>query len=214
MEEFERMLKRRVLAGIAAILMGASLVFAWSASAHNISLEGSRETAREYARQIRFATASTVVATSPLGAAEIERDESSAFAAVEGAIEKVWVEYGIKVKGETGIRIHTKFSVKNALNVQCVIQASVQRSDGHSFLSSPNTYATKDGKAVLISKPFIPPFDPTVYPDTRLFIPYWALKLVEENPNKMKLFVTLSSGGKEFVRSSVVDLGVALGKAR
>lgn len=214
MEVFERMFKRRVLAGIAAILMDASLVFSRGASAHNISLERAREMTRDYARTVRSATAPMVVAPSPLAAAEIERDESSAFAAVEGAIEKVWVQYGIKVKGETGIRIHTKFSVKNALNVQCVIQASVQRSDGHSFLSSPNTYATKDGKAVLISKPFTPPFDPTAYSDTRLFIPYWALKLVEANPNKMKLLVTLSSGGKELVRSSVVDLGVALDKAR
>jgi hypothetical protein len=208
------MLRRRMLVGLAALLLGASLVFSGNVSAHNISLERAWEMAREYARAVRSATAATVVAPSPLAAAEIEREASSAFAAVEGAIEKVWVEYGINVKGETGIRIHTKFSVKNALNVQCVIQASVQRSDGHSFSSSSNTYATKDGKAVLISKPFTPPFDPAVYPDTRLFIPYWALRLEEANPNKMKLFVTLSSGGKEFVRSSVVDLGLALGKAR
>lgn len=137
-----------------------------------------------------------------------------AFTPVEGAIEKVWIEYGVKVKGETGIRIHTKFSVKNVLGVECVIQANVQRSDGHSFLSSRNTYATKNGQAVLISKPFTPPYDPAEYPDTKLFFPYWALNLEGENPNKMKLFVTLSSGGKEFARSALVDFGLAIGKAR
>ena len=137
-----------------------------------------------------------------------------AVAFTEGAIEKIWVEYGVKVKDETGIRIHTKFSVKNSLNVECVIQANVQRADGHSFLSKSNTYATKDGKAVLISKPFTPPYDPADYPDTRLFFPYWALNLEAENPNKMKLFVTLSSGGKEFARSATVDLGLAIGNAR
>src|SRR5947208_11150191 len=80
-----------------------------------------------------------------------------------GVIDKVWVEYGAKVKGETGIRIHTRFSVKNALNVVCVIQASVERSDGHSLKSRTNTYATKDGTKVLISKPFTPPFEPADY---------------------------------------------------
>jgi hypothetical protein len=85
--------------------------------------------------------------------------------------------------------------------------------DGRSFTSNGNTYATKDGKAVLISKPFTPPFGSADYPDTRLFFPYWALKLKDENPNKMKLFVVLSSEGKEFVRSAI-DFGVALGKAR
>ncbi len=47
------MLRRRVLAGFAAILMGASLVFSPSASAHNIDLAKAREVAREYARQVR-----------------------------------------------------------------------------------------------------------------------------------------------------------------
>ncbi len=131
-----------------------------------------------------------------------------------GVLEKVWVEYGVKVNGETGIRIHTKFSIKNALNTECVIQANVQRSDGRSFRSSFNTYATKDGQAVLISKPFTPPFDPADYADTKLFFPYWALNLQAENANKMKLFVTLSRNGKEFARSAVIDIGLSLGKAR
>ena len=46
-------LRRRVLAGIAALLMGASLVFTSSTSAHNIDVEKARELAREYARQMR-----------------------------------------------------------------------------------------------------------------------------------------------------------------
>ena len=139
---------------------------------------------------------------------------SMAPAQSQGAIEKVWIEYGVKVKDETGISIHTKFSVKGSLNVACAILARVERIDGHSFSSPGNTYATKDGKAVLISKPFTPPYDPTEYPDTKLFFPYWALNLEAENPNKMKLFVTLSSGGKEFARTALIDLGLAVGKVR
>lgn len=47
------MSRRRALAGIAALVMGASLVFTWSASAHNIDLTKAREMARAYARQVR-----------------------------------------------------------------------------------------------------------------------------------------------------------------
>ena len=47
------MLRRKVLAGVAVLLMGASLVFSPSASAHNIDVAKARELARNYARQVR-----------------------------------------------------------------------------------------------------------------------------------------------------------------
>jgi hypothetical protein len=46
-------LKRGMLFGIAAMLMGASLFFTWSTSAHNIDLAKARDVAREYARKVR-----------------------------------------------------------------------------------------------------------------------------------------------------------------
>lgn len=47
------MLRRRVLAGIAAMLMGASLIFTGGASAHSIDLAQAQEIARDYARSVR-----------------------------------------------------------------------------------------------------------------------------------------------------------------
>ena len=47
------MLRRRVLAGIAAILIGTSLIFSGNVSAHNIDLKKARELARERARRVR-----------------------------------------------------------------------------------------------------------------------------------------------------------------
>lgn len=160
-----------------------------------------------------FAAASTAGAASPLVAAEIERGESPAFAAIEGAIEKVWIEYGVKVKGETGIRIHAKFLVKNALNVGCSIQATVERADGNSMLLKSVSNVYKVDKKVLVLKTFTPPYDPATYPDTKLFIPYWALGLKESDPNKMRLTVVLVGEARDFARSAM-DFGLALGKAR
>ncbi len=46
------MLRKSILAGIAVVVMGTSLVFSGSASAHNIDLPKARELAKEYARGI------------------------------------------------------------------------------------------------------------------------------------------------------------------
>ncbi|CAN5150072.1 hypothetical protein BH20ACI2_BH20ACI2_22830 [soil metagenome] len=164
-----------------------------------------------------FAIALPGEATTPVvGSAIDEGGPQSATAeliAIEGAIEKVRIEYGVKVKGETGIRIHTKFSVKGALNVACSVQATVERADGKSMLSKSVGTVYQDGKKLLVLSTFTPPYDPATYPDTKLFIPYWALNLQAENPNKMRLNVVLVGEAKQFARS-VMDFGLALGKAR
>ena len=135
-------------------------------------------------------------------------------AALEGKIEKIWIDYDAKVKGEVGIRIHVKYSVKNALNVPCSLQAYVVREDGHSMgYPGKNKYATQDGKSVLVLKTFTSPYDTATYPDSKLFFPYWAFNLEGNNPNRMKLSVLLVGQGKEFARSSM-DFGYVLGKAR
>lgn len=46
-------LSRKVLTGMATLLMGASLVFPWNTSAHNIDLDKAWEAARNYARKVR-----------------------------------------------------------------------------------------------------------------------------------------------------------------
>ena len=46
------LLRRRILAGIAVLIMGASVVLE-SVSAHNINLEKAQEFARDYAREVR-----------------------------------------------------------------------------------------------------------------------------------------------------------------
>lgn len=150
-------------------------------------------------------------------------------AQVTGTIERVWVEYGVKIKGEPGIRVFTKFSLKNALNAECTILATIRRADGGLFAfdqksepgsgfrgtttvgASYNTYATKDGKAILMSKPFRSPYDRADYPGTTLFFPDWALQIRGDNPNKMKLFITISSGGKEIVKSGIIEFSRPVG---
>ena len=46
-------MRRKSLAVIVAIVIGANLVFTWSTSAHNIDLKKAREVVRDYARKVR-----------------------------------------------------------------------------------------------------------------------------------------------------------------
>jgi len=46
-------MRKRSLIAIITILIGASLVFTWSTSAHSIDLKTAREAARNYARGVR-----------------------------------------------------------------------------------------------------------------------------------------------------------------
>ena len=46
-------MRRKSLAVIVAIVIGANLVFTWSTSAHNIDLKKARELVRDYARKVR-----------------------------------------------------------------------------------------------------------------------------------------------------------------
>jgi hypothetical protein len=205
MEVVERMLKRRVLAGITK-----ETHFYKTAARQKFP-------AALCLLSMLFAMTSSVGANSTIVAVEVDRhgpkSATPALLSVEGAIDKVWIEYGVKVRGATGLRIHTKFSVKNALKVECVIRARVERADGYPIEVPKNAvYATEDGKVVVLMR-FTPAYDPAKYPDTILFIPYWALSLRAENPNKMKVSVSLDSRGKEFARSAL-DFGFGLGKAR
>jgi hypothetical protein len=145
--------------------------------------------------------------TSPVAAAnELTANNTG----IEGSIEKIWIDLGVKSKTETGIRIHTKFSVRKALGIECVVKATVIRADGQSVWSMSNTFATKDGK-VVVSKRFTPPYDPSDYPDTRFFIPYWAFDLKAKNPNKLKLTVELLSGGRTFAVSGLSEYSIPVG---
>jgi len=165
---------------------------------------------------ILIAIGSLAGVTSPIVGAEIKtagsREAAQGPTSVEGAIDKVWIEYQVRANGEFGLRIHTKFSVKKAANIECVILAIIVRADGRPLQDGGSAYSTSDGR-VAVHKAFTPPFDPANYSDTKFFIPYWALSLRGDNPNKMKVTVTLLSQGKEFARSTL-DFGVALGKVR
>lgn len=92
---------------------------------------------------------------------------------MDGTFEKVWVEHDVKVDGKKGMRIHTSFTVKNNLNVECTLVAHFYHRDGTQLNGADlqGDYSTSDGHVVTYVK-VKPRFASTRYSDKSLFIPY------------------------------------------
>lgn len=135
-----------------------------------------------------------------------------ASAQVEATIEKLWLDRDVKVKDETGIRVHVKYKLKNALKVFGSVQVYVERLDNGIMLYKSSGYVYKVDKKVLVLSTFNSPYATATYPDTKLFVPNWAFNLKEDNPNKLKITVEIVAQGKVLARSSI-ETGLGLGKA-
>lgn len=138
-----------------------------------------------------------------------------ASAQITAKIEKVWLEHDVRVKGELGVRVHVKYSMKNARGVPCSLQVYGERADGKRIYdggNGKNKYANRNGLSVITLSTFTPPFDATTYPDSRLFFPYWVFNLRESDQNRIKLSVRVVGEGKEFARTNT-EFARPFGKA-
>jgi len=124
-------------------------------------------------------------------------------AQVEATIEKLWLDRDVKVKDETGIRVHVKYKLKNALKVYGSVQVYVERVDNDVMLFKSKGYVYKVDRKILVLTTFTSPYANTTYPDTKIFVPNWAFNLKADNPNKLKFTVEIVAEGKVLARTSI-----------
>jgi hypothetical protein len=149
-----------------------------------------------------------------LGIEIVETSHATAPAGLEGTFEKVWVEHNVKVGGKNGMRIHAKFSVKNGLNVECLMTANFFTKDGAPLRAkarygddsagSDSSYSTAGGN-VAVWRIFTPKYNSSEYADVKLFLPNSALNLKQSGIHDLKLFVVLSGQGKKFAESALYN---------
>lgn len=132
----------------------------------------------------------------------VESIGASAPDGLEGAFEKVWVEHNVKEDGINGMRIHAKFSVKNGLNVDCLLLASFFTRDGAPLrgVPTPSQYKTAGGDVAAWTR-FKPRYISSEYADKKIFVPYSALNL-QSGVHNLKFFLVLRGQGKDFVKSA------------
>ncbi len=90
--------------------------------------------------------------------------------------QKIWVDYDITEGGKLGMRIHTAFKVFGMKGVGSYLQIKFQKRDGTPLMDKNGVLVHEDGSVAAFVK-LRPGFDPAVFEDEPIFMPYSELDL-------------------------------------
>jgi hypothetical protein len=126
----------------------------------------------------------------------------------EAVFEDARIVHNVTVNGQKGMRVHAKFQVKYGKGVPCLMIAYFYYDDSDNTrlkASSEADYrAYRDTKGGVSAKTsFTPAYDPAVYNDLQLFIPYEALNMASGDAYDLKFYLSLydKEGERSFGKS-------------
>jgi len=114
------------------------------------------------------------------------------------------VVHNVTVGGQKGMRVHATFTVKYGYDVSCRLIAYFYYDDADNtpLKSGDAKYRTKEGN-VSGSVYFKPAYDPAVYKDLQLFVPYDALNMESGDEYDLKFYLALyDNEGERFFGKS------------
>lgn len=101
----------------------------------------------------------------------------SAQAQPSAIFDRMWIDYNIKEADQDGMRLHIKFTAHNLKASDCQIRVRFYYDDEKTQLKDNNNrYYTVGGKVALFGD-VKPGYNPAVYEDFKLFMPYDELDL-------------------------------------
>lgn len=122
----------------------------------------------------------------------------------EAIYEGARIVHNVTVNGKKGMRVHAKFRVKYGLDVPCMLIAYFyfDDSDNTPLKTDDPNYRAKDG-TVSAHANFTPGYDPAVYNDLQIFMPYDALNMESGDDYDLKFYLGLydKEGGRFFGKS-------------
>src|SRR4030095_15273292 len=126
----------------------------------------------------------------------------------EAVFESARIVHNVTVDGEKGMRVHAKFQVKYGKGVACRMIAYFYYDDSDntplkaSSEADYKAYRTVKGQ-VSASTRFTPAYDPAVYNDLQLFVPYDALNMASGDDYDLKFYLSLydNEGQRSFGKS-------------
>ena len=122
----------------------------------------------------------------------------------EAIYEGARIVHNVTVDGKKGMQIHAKFRVRHGLNTPCMLIAYFYYDDaGPTPLQTDDPeYRDKKG-AVATYVNFTPAYDPAVYEDLQLFMPYKGLNMESGETYQLKFYLALydKEGGRFFGKS-------------
>lgn len=122
----------------------------------------------------------------------------------EATYQGARIVHNVTVGGQKGMRVHANFTVKYGYDVSCRLIAYFYYDDSDNTpLKSGNAkYRTKEGN-VSASVNFKPAYDPAVYKDYQLFVPYDALNMESGDEYDLKFYLALyDNEGQRFFGKS------------
>lgn len=134
---------------------------------------------------------------------EITRLDHAAFPDDPAAtFEGARIVHNVTVNGQKGMRVHAKFRVTDGLDVHCRMIAYFFNDDGSPVEANDPKYKDAEG-GVSAHADFTPQYDPAVYNDLQIFLPYEALNLEESGEYDLKFYLALyDQEGKRFFGKS------------
>jgi len=109
------------------------------------------------------------------------------------SFEKVWIDYNITEDGLKGMRIHLKFKTYSMKGMDAYAAIYFEGDNGD-ILKDRNDKFNSTAGDVAVYKSIKPDYDPAVYDDLQIFMPYSELDL---NPGKYDLTMDIKIIYKE-----------------
>ncbi|HEX3560473.1 MAG TPA: hypothetical protein VHU19_14805 [Pyrinomonadaceae bacterium] len=115
-----------------------------------------------------------------------------AFNDPEATYQGARIVHNVTVNDEKGMRVHANFRVRDGLGVPCMLIAYFYFDDqsGKPLRTDDPKYRTKSG-TVYAHANFTPAYDPAVYNDLQLFMPYSALNMESGEEYDLKFYLAL-----------------------
>lgn len=104
------------------------------------------------------------------------------FVEPRATFDRMWVDYDVTQSGQKGMRIHLKFTVYDLKDTNCLVGVYFQDKNGTPLKDYNKKYYTTQGN-VAVTKPLTPGYNPAVYEDLQLFMPYDELDLLDGTYN-------------------------------
>jgi hypothetical protein len=114
---------------------------------------------------------------------------------VQADFNRIWVDYNVTENGKKGMRIHTNFTVRGMKDVASYQAIYFEKKDGQRLRDKNKNFYSTAGE-VAVYKELLINYDPGVYEDLTVFMPYDELDLDEGKYNlRMSVDLIYKSGG-------------------
>src|SRR6266550_4971933 len=135
---------------------------------------------------------------------DVFRSKIATFDDPVATYEGARIVHNVTVNGEKGMRVHANFRVQYGLNVPCMMIAYFYYDDADNtpLKAGDANYRDKKGN-VSAHQNFTPAYDPAVYNDLQIFVPYEALNMESGDQYDLKFYLALydRDGGRFFGKS-------------